>query len=100
MSDRISSPEHYTYSEYEPKDVIYAWNLNFYLGNVVKYICRAGRKENSTKLEDLKKARQYIDFEIEKLSESEKRNGFLFTRSESSPITEEDLREAYLDDGK
>jgi hypothetical protein len=38
--------------------------LNFNLGNAVKYISRAGRKENNSLLQDLKKARQYLDFEI------------------------------------
>lgn len=59
----ISNPEHYCFSKYEPKDVIREWNLNFNLGNVVKYVARAGRKGN--KLEDLLKAKQYIEFEID-----------------------------------
>lgn len=61
----ISRPAHYVFSEYEPKDVIRAWGLNFNLGNVIKYVARAGRKGD--KAEDLKKARQYLDFEIEAL---------------------------------
>lgn len=65
MSERISHPKHYTYGEYEPKDVIRGWSLNFNLGNVVKYIVRAGQKEGNTILDDLRKARQYLDFEIE-----------------------------------
>ena len=39
------------------------WQLDFCLGNVVKYIARAGRKGDA--LEDLQKAKQYIEFEIE-----------------------------------
>jgi hypothetical protein len=46
--------------------VIQAWDLNFCLGNVVKYIARAGRKDGNTKEKDLKKAIQYIEFELEK----------------------------------
>lgn len=65
MSDKISAPAHYTYGEIEPKDAIRDWNLNFNLGNVVKYIVRAGRKDGNTILDDLRKAKQYIDFEIE-----------------------------------
>ena len=66
MSDIISSPDHYIAGRrYEPRKVIYDWELNFNLGNAVKYISRAGRKGD--KLEDLKKARQYLDFEIEEL---------------------------------
>lgn len=63
--DNISRPAHYAFSPYEPKDVIRAWNLNFNLGNVIKYVARAGRKGDKT--EDLKKAKQYLDFELESL---------------------------------
>lgn len=59
----IKHPEHYCYSKYEPIDVIRDWQLDFCLGNVVKYIARAGRKGDA--LEDLQKAKQYIEFEIE-----------------------------------
>lgn len=64
-SDEISKPSHYCEGrKYEPKDVIRDWNLNFNLGNVVKYISRNGRKQNESSLKDLQKARQYLDFEI------------------------------------
>lgn len=64
--DVISKPSHYTEGrKYEPKDVIRDWDLNFNLGNTVKYVARAGRKDDI--LQDLKKARQYLDFEIEYL---------------------------------
>lgn len=51
---------------YEAIKVIEAWNLNFSLGNALKYICRAGKKDKDTLLGDLEKARQYLDFEIER----------------------------------
>lgn len=64
-SDEISKPSHYCEGrKYEPKDVIRDWNLDFNLGNVVKYISRNGRKQNESSLKDLQKARQYLDFEI------------------------------------
>lgn len=64
--DNVSHPSHYTEGrKYEPKDVIRDWGLNFNLGNAVKYVARAGRKDDI--LQDLKKARQYLDFEIEYL---------------------------------
>lgn len=47
--------------------VINKFDLNFNLGNVLKYIIRAGKKDPSKHIEDLEKARKYIDFEIEKL---------------------------------
>ena len=62
-SDMVHHPAHYCYSEYEPKDVIRAWGLNFNLGSAVKYIARAGRKDDI--LQELNKAKQFIEFEIE-----------------------------------
>ena len=58
-------PRHYKIGKYEPKDVIRDWNLNFNCGCVIKYVARAGRKGN--KLDDLRKALTYIQFEIEVL---------------------------------
>lgn len=64
--DPVSKPSHYTEGrKYEPRKVIYDWGLNFNLGNAVKYISRAGRKNDS--IEDLKKAIQYMEFELEEL---------------------------------
>lgn len=67
MDERmIKSPKHYTEGrKFEPKDVIRDWGLNFNLGNAVKYLARAGRKGDI--VEDLKKAQQYIQFEIDAL---------------------------------
>lgn len=66
--DPVQRPSHYAEGrKYEPKDVIRDWGLNFNLGNAVKYVARAGRKGDI--LEDLRKAKQYIDFEIEYLEE-------------------------------
>ena len=70
MSDIISNPAHYTEGrKYEPKDVIAKHDLNFCMGCVVKYISRAGRKEGSSRVEDLEKARQYAIFEMNRLAE-------------------------------
>jgi hypothetical protein len=51
---------------YEAINVIEAWGLNFCLGNVIKYVARAGRKTDNP-IEDLEKAKWYIEREIEKL---------------------------------
>ena len=64
--DIVNNPSHYCEGRtYEPIAVIKDWNLNFNLGNTVKYISRAGRKDNI--LQDLKKARFYLDWEIKYL---------------------------------
>ena len=49
----------------EAQDVIEAFELNFSLGSAIKYILRAGRKDNE--IRDLEKARAYIDREIQRL---------------------------------
>lgn len=66
-ADAINHPKHYGGEEdtYEAIKVIEAWSLNFCLGNVIKYLSRAGKK--GSKLEDLKKAQWYLNREIEKL---------------------------------
>lgn len=65
----VSHPSHYTEGrKYEPRKVIADWGLNFNLGNAVKYVSRAGRKGD--KIEDLRKAIQYIKFEIEELEDA------------------------------
>lgn len=64
--DAVKHPAHYADGrKYEPKDVIRDWGLNFNLGNAVKYLSRAGRKGNA--VEDLRKAQEYIQFEIDAL---------------------------------
>jgi hypothetical protein len=65
--DNINHPAHYTRGGFETIEVIQAWGLGFALGNVLKYISRAGFKQSSSKLEDLKKARWYLNYEIERL---------------------------------
>ena len=62
--DQVLNPEHYCFSEYEPIKVIQAWDLSFALGNVVKYIARAGRKDSSKLIEDLEKAKRYLELEL------------------------------------
>lgn len=64
----ISHPKHYTQGKYEPIDVIKDWKLDFDLGNVVKYIARCEHKGN--KLQDLKKAKEYLEHEIKSIEET------------------------------
>lgn len=67
QSDAVVHPSHYNTGKIEVWDAIDDWGLGFGLGNVVKYVARAGHKGNE--LEDLKKARNYLDREIRKLEE-------------------------------
>lgn len=60
--NNVNHPSHYGGEDnpYEAIKVIEAWKLDFSLGNVIKYISRAGKK-NPSLVEDLKKARWYLD---------------------------------------
>lgn len=59
-------PGYYNDSKITPFEVIDDWDLDFYLGNAVKYIKRAGKKKDNSCLQDLKKIREYVDQEIRK----------------------------------
>ena len=64
-------PDYYANSNtYEPINIIEAWNLDFCLGNVIKYVGRAGKKNANTTIEDLQKAAWYINRAIERLNDS------------------------------
>lgn len=62
--DMINHPQHYSAHGIEPIDYIESHNFNFNLGNVIKYVSRAPFK--GTEAEDLKKAKWYLEREIEK----------------------------------
>lgn len=65
----VDHPPHYggESDPYEAIKVIEAWQLGFNLGNTLKYICRAGKKDQSKTLQDLKKAKWYLEREISNL---------------------------------
>ena len=66
--DPVNHPAHYTAGGIETIDFIEAKQLNYHLGNVVKYVSRAGKKNEL--LEDLKKARWYLEREIQRLEKT------------------------------
>ena len=65
-----TTPSHYQ-GTIQPIDLINAQDLNFNLGNVVKYVCRAGKKQGENVLSDLDKAKNYINYEIERIKKNE-----------------------------
>jgi hypothetical protein len=68
--DEMEIPKHYDNgNKYDVIDFCKDYNLNFNRGNVVKYIARAGKKEDE--LKDLKKALDYINREIEFISKKQ-----------------------------
>ncbi|WP_316189862.1 DUF3310 domain-containing protein [Bradyrhizobium sp. SZCCHNS1054] len=72
MNDAVDHPAHYGGEDnsYEAIKVVEAWDLDFYLGNVIKYVSRAGKKGDE--LEDLKKARWYLDRKIARMEAATK----------------------------
>lgn len=73
MNELVNHPNYYggENNTYEAIKVIEAWNLGFCLGNVIKYISRAGKKDNNLLLQDLKKAAWYLNREIERIEEND-----------------------------
>lgn len=66
MLDPVNEPQHYmSEGGLEAIDVIESFELNFNLGNVVKYLLRAGKKDDET--QDLKKALWYLRREIKNI---------------------------------
>jgi hypothetical protein len=67
--DQVNHPEHYGGSlyTYEAIKVIEAWRLDFCLGNAIKYISRAGKKDPKKEIEDLEKAAWYLNRRIQQL---------------------------------
>ncbi len=84
MSDPVHNPSHYKSGGIEVIDVIEAFDLNFRLANVIKYVLRAGRKGDA--LEDLEKAAWYLDREIDKLEEQ-------------AELEERELTQSAIDEG-
>lgn len=63
----VAHPDYYKRGGIEAIDAIEAWGLGFNLGNVVKYIARAGCKTKDG-LQDLRKATWYLDREIKRIN--------------------------------
>lgn len=66
MTD-IDHPGYYGGNGIEAIDVIESWSLGFHLGNVVKYVSRAGKKPGTEAVTDLRKAAWYLNRVINRL---------------------------------
>ena len=64
-NSNVNHPNHYMKdSGHEVIDVIRAWKLNFELGNAIKYIARAGKKDPNKEIEDLEKCIEYVAMQL------------------------------------
>ena len=79
--EKINNPPHYEAKGIKVIDVIEAFDLNFHLGNVLKYILRAGRKTEEIQ-EDIKKAKWYLDRYLQLITPDE--NAVEFGKVEKS----------------
>ena len=68
-NDSVNRPSHYTDGNIEVIDYIEDKKLGFCLGNAIKYISRAGKKDPSKEVEDLNKAIWYINRRIKEIQE-------------------------------
>ena len=66
--EQVNHPSHYQQG-IEPIEVIESWDLNFNLGNVIKYTLRAPYKENM--IQDLENAKWYLEREIKQIKGAE-----------------------------
>ena len=80
LNDAVNHPSHYTDGKIEVIDFIEDKGLGFCLGNAVKYIARAGKKDPAKEIEDLKKAIWYINRRIQELEQE----------TESEEVNEDD----------
>lgn len=69
--EQVDHPKHYNHGKFEVIDVIEDWQVDFHIGNVIKYVSRAGRKNDDTELQDLKKALWYLKRKIEILEKKD-----------------------------
>ena len=69
--DQKYDPTHYQRGKIQVWDFIADQQLDFFKGNVVKYVCRAGSKSGESELDDLTKAKVYVEKAIELLALSD-----------------------------
>lgn len=69
VEDMVDSPTHYTSHPSGVECIEITQHMNFPLGSVIKYVWRAGLKTKDP-IQDLEKARQYLDIEITRLKEA------------------------------
>jgi len=67
VDNKVIKPNHYKAGEFDVIKFCQIHDINFELGNVIKYVTRAGKKENNSELQDLYKAREFLNRRIKYL---------------------------------
>jgi hypothetical protein len=76
MADKVNEPTHYKGKGYEVIDIIEFFDLNFHRGNILKYVLRAGKKQEAgyddleKEMEDLQKAAWYLAREMKRIAKT------------------------------
>lgn len=66
-NNEVIVPSYYNKASMSVCDIIDEYDLNFYKGNIIKYVLRSGKKSKDTEIQDLQKAIQYCNIEINRL---------------------------------
>ena len=67
MSENVNHPKHYNKHPAGIECIDVVRHMNFNLGNVIKYVWRAGLKEGNSQIQDLEKAKWYLENEIDRI---------------------------------
>ena len=70
-NNEIIEPSYYNKASMSVCDIIDEYELDFYKGNIIKYVLRSGKKSADTEIQDLEKAIKYCILEIERLKKKE-----------------------------
>lgn len=73
----VAHPPHYNSGAIEVIEAIEDWGLSYHLGNTVKYVARAGKKDPLKEIEDLEKAAWYLNRKIELLKAARDKRGVI-----------------------
>ena len=84
ITDRPEKPDHYNFT-IQPWDVIKDWQLDFFTGNAIKYICRGGRKSGDGNLrsDDLRKAIENLEESYRIATEADRLRGHALKAQEA-----------------
>jgi hypothetical protein len=69
VKEQVNNPDHYQNDKFEVIEVIEAYKLGFNLGNCIKYVLRAGKKDPTKTIQDIEKAIWYLNREIKNIQE-------------------------------
>lgn len=68
--NNIITPSYYNKESMSVCDIIDEYSLDFYKGNIIKYVLRSGKKSKDTEVQDLQKAMKYCSLAIERAEKS------------------------------